>query len=76
VNAKRTTTRPAALLWSRQGRVCCAQHAPYPMSDTWRHEGWRRMRDDEIASMSHEIGRPLDCETCHGIAQRAAEARR
>jgi hypothetical protein len=32
------------------------------------------MRDHEIASMSGQIGRPIDCESCHGLAQRRGEA--
>ncbi len=77
MNAKRERLpAPPPLLWSEDGRICCPAHAPFPGSDTWRFGRWRRMRDPEIASMSGQIGRPLDCETCHGIAQRRAEAGR
>jgi hypothetical protein len=76
VNVRRPTTKPPALLWSEDGRVCCTQHAPYPGSDTWRSSRWRRMKDHEIDALATQTGRPVECETCRGIRLRAAEAAR
>jgi hypothetical protein len=76
VNARRTTLKPPALLWSEDGRVCCVAHAPFPGSDTWRTGRWRRMRDHEITAFAAEIGRAVECETCRATRLRGAEAPR
>jgi hypothetical protein len=64
------------LLWGEDGRVCCPQHAPFPGSDTWTRDRWRRMRDHEVAAFAAQIGRPVECETCRAIRLRGAEAGR
>jgi hypothetical protein len=74
VNAKRTIP---ALLWSEQGRVCCPTHAPYPGTDSWRFDRWRRMSAREIASFAAESGLPVECEVCgpRALARRAEDRR-
>jgi hypothetical protein len=71
------TPTPPVLLWSQQGCVCCPKHAPYPGSDTWRNDRWRRMRDLDIAAFAAESGLPVECEVCGPMAlARRARARR
>jgi hypothetical protein len=68
---------PPPLLWNEQGRVCCPRHAPYPGSDSWRTDRWRRMSDAQLAAFAARTGMPVECETCGPRAlARRAEARR
>ncbi len=52
------------LFWSERGEVCCATHAPYPGTDTWRWERWRLLTEEESREWSRQTGRPPKCETC------------
>lgn len=72
---KAPTTKPPALLWGEDGRVCCTAHAPYPGTDTWLRDRWRRMRDHESADFAEQIGRPVECETCRSIRLRGEGGR-
>jgi hypothetical protein len=77
VTRRENTPTPPPLLWSQQGRVCCPAHAPYPGSDSWRDDRWRRMRDRDIAAFAAKSGLPVECEACGPRAlARRAEARR
>jgi hypothetical protein len=61
------------LLWNEEGRIECAQHAPYRGSDSWVFGRWRPIRPCEAVDFAAEIGRPPRCETCMAIERRAAE---
>ena len=52
------------LFWSERGEVCCAQHAPYPGTDTWIWERWRPMTDGEQQEWVRTLGQPPRCEIC------------
>lgn len=54
----------APLFWNEQGAVCCAKHAPYPKSDTWNGERWKRMTDGAVAAWTAQTGREPQCECC------------
>lgn len=72
MNRPKTTAPP--LLWNSDGRVCCPAHAPYPKSDTWERQAWRRMRAAEIAAFAARTGMPTQCEVCRVIAARGGAA--
>ena len=52
------------LFWSERGEVCCATHAPYPGSDTWRWERWRLLTAAETREWTRMLGCALRCEIC------------
>lgn len=56
----------AALFWSEQGEVACADHAPYPKSDTWNRDRWSKMTASARLEWVAEVGSPAQCEcpTC------------
>jgi len=58
--AKDTST----LFWSERGEVCCALHAPYPGTDTWRWERWQLMIDAEKGEWARLLGGAPRCEIC------------
>ena len=64
MNDQRKTSKPPALFWDEQGRVSCAEHAPYRGTDTWHFDGWRRMRPSNIAAFAAESGMAVECEVC------------
>ena len=61
------------LLWNEEGRVECAQHAPFRGSDSWERGRWRPIRMSERIDFEAEIGRSPACETCDAIKRRATE---
>jgi hypothetical protein len=63
LRARQTGDR-AALFWSERGAVCCARHAPYLGSDTWRWERCRQMTDAERQEWTRTVGQPPCCEVC------------
>ena len=72
MNARENIPAPPPLLWNDDGAVRCARHAPYPGSDTFEREAWRRMRDHEITALAARTGAPTECECCRLISARAA----
>jgi hypothetical protein len=52
------------LFWSERGQVCCAIHAPYPGTDSWKWERWRPMREEEMREWTRQTGNPPKCEVC------------
>ena len=52
------------LFWNNRGAVCCARHAPYPGTDTWRWQRWMVMPDEAKAVWQAEVGAPAKCECC------------
>src|SRR5688572_17598040 len=48
------------LHWSKRGDVACTAHAPEPLSERWRAEGWSRIPPD--ADGRH--GRWFQCPAC------------
>jgi len=71
-NAPTTTTKPD-LYWSERGQIGCTTpgHAPYPGSDTWVWERWKRISPRQAEEFEREVGRPPSCETCAAIARDA-----
>jgi hypothetical protein len=65
---KRATAKPG-LYWNERGQINCEQHIPYPGSDTWIFEHWKRI-DRGSAKDAKEKGMELVCETCRAIAER------
>lgn len=61
-----------ALLWSEQGHISCAKHAPYKHSDTWRSERWGPIPEADRETAAAE-GWELRCETCAHLERRRAE---
>jgi len=53
---------PDALYWSEAGEICCGEHAPRRGSDTWRRDGWRRVKPDELPELRREG--MCGCEEC------------
>jgi len=60
----RQTGNKEKLFWSELGEMCCATHAPYPGSDTWRWERWRSMTEAEKREWTRQTGHPPKCEVC------------
>jgi hypothetical protein len=60
----RKTGDTTTMFWSERGEVCCATHAPYPGTDTWRWERWRPMKEEEMREWTRQLGRPPKCEAC------------
>jgi hypothetical protein len=58
------------LYWNEKGQINCEQHVPYPGSDTWVFEHWKKI-DRASAKEAAEKGMELSCETCKAIAGRA-----
>jgi hypothetical protein len=56
------------LYWSEQGQINCDQHIPYPGSDTWVFEHWKKIDRGSMAEAT-EKGTELVCETCKTIAE-------
>lgn len=52
------------LFWSERGAVCCAIHAPYPGTDTWKWERWSPMTEKERREFTRLLGHPPKCEVC------------
>ena len=52
------------LFWSERGEVACAQHSPFPGSDTWIWERWSPMTEEERQEWTRLLGRPPRCEIC------------
>ena len=69
-----TETAPRALYASQRGDIRCADHAPYPGTDTWHYDAWAPLTAAERAAIERDIGRPVGCECCWSIARRRAEA--
>jgi hypothetical protein len=75
-----TDATETSLFWGADGRVECAEHVPYPGSDTWRAGRYRRMSRMAIARFrftnpqvfKHDANVPT-CEVCRGIARRNAQ---
>jgi hypothetical protein len=65
---KRATVKPG-LYWNERGQINCEQHIPYPGSDTWVFEHWKKI-DRASAKEAAEKGMELVCETCRAIAKR------
>jgi hypothetical protein len=67
------TTKPLVYM-SERGQIGCPLpgHAPYPGTDTWTWERWRKITPREAAEFEREIGRPPSFETCTAIARNAA----
>ncbi|MBL8857579.1 MAG: hypothetical protein JNL28_16270 [Planctomycetes bacterium] len=59
------------LLWSEQGEIACAKHAPYQGSDSRVNGRWRPIRLDEWIDFEAEVGRAPACETCAAIERNA-----
>jgi hypothetical protein len=55
------------LVWSEQGEVCCAEHAPFKGSDTWRFEHWQKV------PVCHETA-ALKCELCAALAKAGVQS--
>jgi len=63
---------------TREGTIECAAHVPYPGTDTWRRDRYRRL--DPAGAAAHRAAladfvgadEPL-CTVCRGIARRAKE---
>jgi len=68
-----TTTAKPDLFWSERGAIGCATpgHAPFPGTDTFFFERWRRITPREAAAFAREVGRRPSCETCDAIARNA-----
>lgn len=59
--------------FSERGAIACGIHAPYPGSDTFRWERWRRVTPaiaQEWARQAAEMGLApeMKCETCGKVA--------
>ena len=72
---EKTTTKRPQLLWNERGQVGCTipGHAPYPGTDSWVWERWKRITPREAAAFAREVGRSPSCETCNAIARRARD---
>ena len=66
-----TTTKTTRLQWNERGQIGCELpgHAPYPGTDTWTWERWRRITPAEAREFGRELGHPPACETCAAIAR-------
>ena len=62
-----TTTK---LFWDEGGRIGCAQHRPYPGSDTWVWDAWGEITEADLRGYERTVGRPARCETCAAIERR------
>ncbi len=56
-------TKNGTLYWSEQGRVGCAEHRPYPGSDTWIFEHWQPITPTERIEIA-SLGQSVRCEVC------------
>jgi hypothetical protein len=65
---KRAKVKPG-LYWDQRGQIACELHIPYPGSDTWVFEHWKKI-DRASAKEAKERGMELSCETCKVIAER------
>jgi len=72
----KTATMTPRLLWSEHGAIGCELpgHAPYPGSDTYVWERWRRITPREAAEFEREVGRPPACEACLADSRRPRRA--
>ena len=61
----RETGDTSTLFWSERGEVCCAQHAPYPGTDTWNWERCLPMAEAEQREWTRLLGRAPRCEVCN-----------
>jgi hypothetical protein len=69
---KRAKVKPG-LYWNERGMINCEQHIPYPGSDTWVFEHWKKI-DRGAMKEAAEKGMEIACETCRAIAQRQEKA--
>ena len=53
------------LFWSERGEIACAQHAPYPGTETWTWERWSPMTETERQAWMQLLKRAPECEGCH-----------
>jgi hypothetical protein len=53
-----------ALYWSEDGRIDCAEHTPYPGSDTWVKDRFMPMHFDEVIEFAATTGQQPACEIC------------
>ena len=55
---------PTGLYWSERGAVCCADHIPFPGSDTWRWERWAHLAVHDAEAWRDQVGELPRCECC------------
>ena len=58
---------PNALYWSEQGQIGCAEHTPWPGSDTWRWDGWVKVPQAALDEWLEQEDEPMRCEVCHHV---------
>lgn len=63
LGAKRAGER-GVFYWSRTGMINCAEHMPYPGSDTWLNDGWESMSQCDLEDWEAQVGAPARCEVC------------
>jgi hypothetical protein len=54
------------LFWSAAGQVGCNKrgHTPFVGTDTWIHEGWKKIPAAQARAWEKTIGTPPECEVC------------
>jgi hypothetical protein len=64
------TPSESGLYWDERGRLACALHTPYELSDTWIFDRWQPMSHDDVIDFADVAGQPARCETCGREATR------
>lgn len=65
-----------SILWiAANGRIVCAEHGPYPGTDTWIADDYERLSLADKHYLADRRGKRPECETCES-ASRSAEAGR